>query len=62
LLIALALLAVCMLLADRIGLVALIAKGYRLLAVLFLLVYVVPLLTIGVARLRRRPTIAQEIP
>lgn len=51
--IALALLAVCMLLADRIGLVALIAKGYRLLAILFLLVYVLPLLTFGVWRLSR---------
>ncbi len=49
--IALALLVVCMLLAERFGLVALIARGYRMLAVIFLLVYVVPLLTIGVARL-----------
>ncbi|MFT3790185.1 MAG: hypothetical protein QM741_03715 [Rudaea sp.] len=62
LLIAVVLLAVCMLLADRIGLVALIAKGYRLLAILFLLVYVVPLLTFGVARLRRRPAITEELP
>jgi hypothetical protein len=40
-----------MLLADRFGLVALIAKGYRALAAIFLLIYVVPLMTIGVARL-----------
>jgi uncharacterized membrane protein YkvI len=51
LLIALALLIVCMLLADRFGLVALIARGYRALAVIFLAVYVLPLLTVGVARL-----------
>jgi uncharacterized membrane protein YkvI len=42
-----------MLLAQRFGLVALIAKGYRALAGIFLLVYVSPLLTVGVARLWR---------
>ena len=51
--IALALLVLCMLLADRFGLVALIANGYRALAYLFLGVYVLPLLTIGVLRLWR---------
>jgi uncharacterized membrane protein YkvI len=50
--IALAILAGCMLLAQRFGLVALIAKGYRALAGIFLLVYVLPLLTVGLARLR----------
>ena len=49
--IALALLAVCMLIADRIGLVSLIANGYRALAYVLIAVYVVPLLTIGVWRL-----------
>lgn len=39
--------------AERVGLVALIAQGYRGLAYLFLAVYVLPLLTIGVWRLRR---------
>ncbi|GAA0332713.1 hypothetical protein GCM10009087_48660 [Sphingomonas oligophenolica] len=39
--------------ADRIGLVALIADGYRWLAVAFITVYVVPLLTIGIWRLQR---------
>jgi len=39
--------------ADRFGLVALIAKGYRGLAYLFLAVYVLPLLTIGAWRLWR---------
>jgi uncharacterized membrane protein YkvI len=38
-------------LATAIGLVALIANGYRLMAYATLLVFVVPLLTIGVARL-----------
>jgi uncharacterized membrane protein YkvI len=43
-LVALALLAPCMLLADRVGLVTLIASGYRLLAWLLILIYVLPLL------------------
>ena len=51
--IALVILATCMLVAQRFGLVTLIAKGYRALALIFLLVYVLPLLTLGVARLRR---------
>lgn len=42
-----------MLLADRFGLVTLIARGYRGLAYALIIVYVVPLLTIGVWRLRR---------
>ena len=46
-----ALLAICMLIADRVGLVALIANGYRALAYVLIAVYVVPLLTIGVWRL-----------
>ena len=41
-------------LADHFGLVALIARGYRALAWLFLVVYVVPLLTLGAWRLWRR--------
>ncbi len=48
---ALGLLAVCMLIADRVGLVALIANGYRALAYVLIAVYVVPLLTIGIWRL-----------
>jgi uncharacterized membrane protein YkvI len=58
--IALALLVLCMLLADRFGLVALIARGYRLLAAIFLLIYVVPLMTLGVARLWRRARVKSE--
>lgn len=37
--------------ADHFGLIALIAKGYRFLAWMFLAVYVAPLLTLGVWRL-----------
>ncbi len=51
--IALAILTACMFLAARFGLVALIANGYRLLAAIFLLVYVLPVLTIGVFKLTR---------
>jgi len=60
--IALVLLVCCMLLADRFGLVALIAKGYRALAAIFLLIYVVPLMTIGVARLLRRGSAVRQRP
>lgn len=49
-----ALLVIAMLLADRFGFVDLIARGYRLLAVLFLIVYVIPVLTLGVWRMTRR--------
>ena len=49
------LLAGCMFLAGQIGLVDLIAGGYRILAVLFLLVYVLPLMTLGIMRLLRAP-------
>jgi uncharacterized membrane protein YkvI len=59
--IALATLIGCMLLAQKFGLVELIAKGYRALAVIFLLVYVLPLLTLGVSRLRHRAVIRQVI-
>lgn len=53
----------CMFVAARIGLVDLIASGYRFLAWLFLAVYVVPLLTIGLYRLARpsRPS-PSELP
>jgi uncharacterized membrane protein YkvI len=40
-------------LAQRFGLVTLIAKGYRGLAYLILAVFVLPLMTVGLARLRR---------
>jgi uncharacterized membrane protein YkvI len=54
--IAFVLLAFCMLLAGRFGLVALIANGYRLLAYFMLAVFILPLATIGVARILRRTT------
>ena len=45
--------------AQQFGLVDLIAKGYRLLALLILLTFVLPLLTIGLWRLaRNRPAAA----
>ena len=59
--IALATLAGCMLVAQRFGLVALIARGYRALAVIFLLVYVIPLLTLGLFRLRHRAAVRQGV-
>ncbi len=46
-------LAGCMVVAVRVGLIDLIASGYRFLAILFLIVYIAPLLTIGVYRLFR---------
>ncbi len=51
--IALTILTGCMFVAARFGLVALIANGYRLLAAMFLLVYVLPVLTIGIYKLSR---------
>src|SRR5258705_7299749 len=58
--IALAILAGCMLVAERFGLVTLIAKGYRALALFVLLVYVLPLITIGIVRLRHRGATPEE--
>jgi uncharacterized membrane protein YkvI len=58
----LGMLIVCMLLAQRFGLVALIARGYRMLALVFLLVYVVPLLTVGISRLLRTHSVQEEYP
>ena len=51
--IAFVLLAACMGLAGRFGLVALIASGYRALGYLMLATFVLPLLTIGALRIRR---------
>jgi uncharacterized membrane protein YkvI len=50
----------CMFVAGAIGLVDLIASGYRFLAWLFLAAYLAPLLTIGAWRLLRRPPVLQE--
>lgn len=60
-LIAAGLLIGCIFVADRFGLVALIASGYRALAIIFLAVYVLPLLTVGVARLLRKPEVTEGI-
>ena len=51
---ALLLLAFCMLVAERVGLVTLIAQGYRALAWAVLIVYVLPLATLGAWRLSHR--------
>lgn len=50
----------CMFVAARIGLIDLIASGYRFLAWMFLAVYLVPLLTIGIWRLFRTPEPSPE--
>jgi uncharacterized membrane protein YkvI len=60
--IALAILIGCMFLAQRFGLVALIARGYRALAAIFVLVYVLPLFTLGLARLWHGRSLRQETP
>ena len=59
--IAVGLLILCMLLAERFGLVALIARGYRALAYALIAIYVVPLLTVGIWRLSR-PHSLTELP
>jgi uncharacterized membrane protein YkvI len=51
--IALLLLVGCMFVADRFGLVTLIANGYRTLAYILIAIYVLPLMTIGVVRVIR---------
>lgn len=48
-------------LADHFGLVQLIARGYRLLSWTFLAVFVLPLLTVGVLKLRRRSPAAATV-
>ncbi len=61
--IALVLLVGCMFVANRFGLVALIATGYRALAYIVLAVFVLPLLTVGLWRLTRpQPGSADAIP
>jgi uncharacterized membrane protein YkvI len=59
--IALVTLVFCMLLAERFGLVTLIARGYRLFAYVVLLVFVAPLFTIGLYRLVTRRVAPQGI-
>jgi len=57
---ALILLAPCMLIADCIGLVSLIASGYRMLAWALILIFVLPLLTVIAFRSVRHRTIQPE--
>lgn len=53
----------CMFVAAKIGLIDLIASGYRFLAWMFLAVYLAPLLTIGVWRLiRKQPAPLEPAP
>ena len=59
-LIAAALLIGCMFVAQRFGLVALIATGYRALAYTLIALYLIPLLTIGVYRLVQTRTPVPE--
>ena len=59
--VAVSLLIVCMFIAQRFGLVALIATGYRVLAIVLIAIYVVPLLTVGIYRLTQRSVVRPEI-
>ena len=59
--IAVALLVGCMFVAERFGLVALIANGYRALSYVLIAVYVLPLLTLGIYRLLARPQSTPEV-
>lgn len=59
---AVALLAPCMLIADRIGLVSLIAGGYRLLAWVLILLYVLPLLLTVALRRTPQSALRPELP
>lgn len=59
--IAVALLVGCMFVAERFGLVALIANGYRALSYVLIAVYVLPLLTLGIYRLLSRPQSTPEV-
>jgi uncharacterized membrane protein YkvI len=46
--------------ADRIGLISLIANGYRWLAYMFLAIYVLPLMSLGVWKIYRGSAISHE--
>ena len=55
------LLIICMSVAQRFGLVALIANGYRVLACVLIAIYVLPLLTVEIYRLMQRSTTRPEV-
>jgi uncharacterized membrane protein YkvI len=59
--IGLVLLALCMFVAGRFGLVALIANGYRALAYIFLAVFVLPLLTVGLWKVVRNERASEPV-
>jgi len=60
--IAIVVLVVCMFLASRFGLVALIATGYRALSYILLATFILPLVTVGVWKLWRMPRPARSQP
>jgi uncharacterized membrane protein YkvI len=53
---------VAILLATRIGLIDLIAKGYGQIAWIIIAIYAVPLLTVGVWRITRIPSEGEAEP
>ena len=59
--VAVTLLFICMFMAQRFGLVALIANGYRVLAYVLIAIYVLPLLTVGIYRLMQRSIVRREV-
>ena len=59
--VAVILLFICMFMAQRFGLVALIANGYRVLAYVLIAIYVLPLLTVGIYRLMQRSIVRREV-
>jgi len=54
--IALAILLSAILVADTVGLTALVARGYGVITYGFLVVFVVPVMTVGIWRLRKLET------
>jgi uncharacterized membrane protein YkvI len=60
--IALVVIAFCMFLASRFGLVALIATGYRALAYILLATFILPLVTVGLWKLWHWPSATQPQP
>lgn len=60
--IAVAVLVLCMFLASRFGLVALIATGYRALSYILLATFILPLVTVGVWKLSHIPRAASPQP
>lgn len=59
--VSLATLVFCMLVAEHFGLVTLIARGYRAFAVIVLLVFVLPLFTVGIYRLITGKVVPQGV-